>query len=91
MSGNPGTMRGTPGRSQGRGTVPFANSPGGGGSSNIPRPVHETAPAGGTSEVGTSSVSASRQKQSKRDEVRSVLSARCARSPSPATHLGPKS
>ncbi|KAK3900578.1 hypothetical protein C8A05DRAFT_17129 [Staphylotrichum tortipilum] len=67
MSGNPGTMRGTPGRSQGRGTVPFANSP---GSSGIPRPVLENAPTGsGTSEVGASAVSASRQKQSKRDEA----------------------
>ncbi len=91
MSGNPGTMRGTPGRSQGRGTVPFANSPG--SSSNIPRPVLETTSTtgGGTSEVGASAVSASRQKQSKRDEVRSIFSAPCARSPSSALHIGPKS
>lgn len=55
-----GTMRGTPSR-QGRGNIPFAaSSPAG---SNIPRPVD------GQSEA-SSSVSASRQKQSKRDEVR---------------------
>ena len=56
-------MRGTPNHKQGRGAVPFqgGTSPGG---SNIPRPVLDDKP----SEVG-SSVSASRQKQSKRDEV----------------------
>ncbi|KAF5228343.1 hypothetical protein FAUST_11145 [Fusarium austroamericanum] len=54
---------------KGRGAVPFANSPsgggGGGGSSNIPRPVLEPTPP---TETG-SSFSASRQKQSKRDEA----------------------
>ena len=67
MSGN--TMRGTPGRGQGRGAIPFTGSP---ATSNIPRPVLETAHsshAGTSSEAGGSSVSASRQKQSKRDEV----------------------
>lgn len=59
MSGN--TIRGTPTRNQGRGNLPFTNSPAGSG---IPRPSHEQ-----PSEV-SSSVSASRQKQSKRDEVR---------------------
>ncbi|KAH7157140.1 hypothetical protein EDB81DRAFT_855095 [Dactylonectria macrodidyma] len=68
MSGN--THRGTPVR-QGRGAVPFGNSPSG---SSIPRPVleqHEEKepkrpppPA-----EAASSVSASRQKQSKRDEA----------------------
>ncbi|KAM3566834.1 hypothetical protein ARSEF4850_000139 [Beauveria asiatica] len=59
MSGN--TMRGTPNRNQGRGNIPFANSP---AASGIPRPAGESQP----SEAG-SSVSASRQKQSKRDEA----------------------
>ncbi|ATY64063.1 mitochondrial ribosomal subunit S4 [Cordyceps militaris] len=59
MSGN--TMRGTPTRNQGRGNIPFANSPA--TVSGIPRPAAEAQP----SEAG-SSVSASRQKQSKRDE-----------------------
>ncbi|CAM1503824.1 Fc.00g014150.m01.CDS01 [Cosmosporella sp. VM-42] len=59
MSGN--TLRGTPTRSQGRGNIPFGNSPGG---SSIPRPVLETQPS-----EASSSVSASRQKQSKRDEA----------------------
>jgi hypothetical protein len=62
MSGN--TYRGTPTRNQGRGAVPFTNSPSGG--SSIPRPVLEPSPP---TETG-SAVSASRQKQSKRDEVR---------------------
>lgn len=61
-----GTMRGTPGRNQGRGNVPFAaNSP---SNSNIPRPVLDPQP-----NEAASSVSASRQKQSKRDEVRETL------------------
>jgi hypothetical protein len=66
MSGN--TMRGTPNRNQSRGAIPFANSPAGfpnsPGGSAIPRPVLETQPS-----EASSSVSASRQKQSKRDEV----------------------
>lgn len=58
-----GTMRGTP---KGRGTVPaFNNSP----ASNIPRPAFESHPSGSQSEAGGSTMSASRQKQSKRDEV----------------------
>ncbi|KAH6615920.1 hypothetical protein B0J18DRAFT_451892 [Chaetomium sp. MPI-SDFR-AT-0129] len=84
MSGNPGTLRG--GRNQGRGSIPFANSPGStpdrhsasaghsghsahpGQSSAIPRPVLENTPTP-SSEVGTSALSTSRQKQSKRDEA----------------------
>ncbi|KAF5673181.1 ribosomal subunit s4 [Fusarium heterosporum] len=63
MSGHShNTHRGTPNRNQGRGAVPFTSSPGGG--SNIPRPVLEPSPP---TETG-SSLSASRQKQSKRDE-----------------------
>lgn len=63
MSHVSGTMRGTPQR---RGGVPFENSP-----SNIPRPKLESTPSGVQSEMsGTSTLSASRQKQSKRDEVR---------------------
>ncbi|KAK3935123.1 putative mitochondrial ribosomal protein subunit S4 protein [Diplogelasinospora grovesii] len=59
------TMRGTPNRGQGRGAIPFQNSP---SNSNIPRPVLETHPPGG-SEVGGSSLSVSRAKQSKKDEA----------------------
>jgi hypothetical protein len=64
-----GTMRGTPNRGQPRGGVPsFANSP----ASNIPRPAFESHPTSAStvqSEAAGSSMSASRQKQSKRDEV----------------------
>lgn len=63
MSGHShNTHRSTP--NKGRGAVPFSNSPS--GNSNIPRPVLEPTPP---TETG-SSFSASRQKQSKRDEVR---------------------
>lgn len=62
MSANPGTLRGTPNRNTTRGTVPFGNSPA--ANSNIPRPVLDTQPS-----EASSSVSASRQKQTKRDEV----------------------
>lgn len=63
MSHVSGTIRGTPNR---RGQVPFENSP-----SGIPRPKLESVPGGAVSEMsGTSTLSASRQKQSKRDEVR---------------------
>ncbi|PHH86775.1 hypothetical protein CDD83_9765 [Cordyceps sp. RAO-2017] len=66
MSGN--TIRGTPNRGQNRGSIPFGNSPaaaaGGAGGSGIPRPVFDNQPA-----ESSSSVSASRQKQSKRDEA----------------------
>ncbi|KAL1864761.1 hypothetical protein VTK73DRAFT_5676 [Phialemonium thermophilum] len=65
ISGN--TLRGTPNRNQGRGAIPFAGSP---ATSNIPRPVLDNNHAAPTSEAGGSStVSASRQKQSKRDEA----------------------
>ncbi|KAF1810630.1 CBS-domain-containing protein [Eremomyces bilateralis CBS 781.70] len=57
-----GTFRGTP---KARGQVPFANSP-----SNIPRPAPETQSSyGGGSDLGTSTLSASRAKQSKKDEA----------------------
>ncbi|KAG6037732.1 hypothetical protein E4U41_004843 [Claviceps citrina] len=60
MSGN--TMRGTVRGNQGRGTIPFTtNAP---ANSNIPRPVLDPQP-----NDTSSSVSASRQKQSKRDEA----------------------
>ncbi|GJC91523.1 hypothetical protein ColKHC_00349 [Colletotrichum higginsianum] len=71
MSGN--TLRGTPNRGQARGGIPFTQSPSVTGSavpgaaSGIPRPVLETQPT--QSEVGGSGLSASRQKQTKRDEV----------------------
>jgi hypothetical protein len=59
-----GTMRGTPSRGQNRGAIPFQTSPA--ANSGIPRPVNE----GQGSEIGPpSTLSASRQKQSKRDEV----------------------
>ncbi|KAI1274919.1 hypothetical protein F5Y07DRAFT_371887 [Xylaria sp. FL0933] len=67
-----GTMRGTPNRGQGRGTVPFG--PGSPGASNIPRPTldnthsHSSHTQPAPSEAA-SGVSASRQKQSKRDEA----------------------
>ncbi|KAJ4024027.1 hypothetical protein NW752_002591 [Fusarium irregulare] len=62
MSGHShNTHRSTP--NKGRGAVPFSNSPS--GNSNIPRPVLEPTPP---TETG-SSFSASRQKQSKRDEA----------------------
>lgn len=59
-----GTFRGTPNRDR-RGGIPFHNNTNSPGGSNIPRPVHEEKAA-----EAASSVSASRQKQSKRDEVR---------------------
>lgn len=66
MSATGGTFRSTPGRGQGRGQVPvFENSP-----SGIPRPKLESQQSSAMqSEAGTSTLSASRQKQSKRDEV----------------------
>ena len=70
MSAAGGTFRGTPSRGgHGRGQVPSFenNSP-----SNIPRPKLENhASSALQSESGTSTLSASRQKQAKRDEVRS--------------------
>ena len=68
MSAAGGTFRGTPNRGgQGRGQVPaFENS-----ASNIPRPKLEShASSAIQSETGNSTLSASRQKQTKRDEVR---------------------
>ncbi|KAI4155220.1 MAG: hypothetical protein LQ340_001130 [Diploschistes diacapsis] len=66
MSAAGGTYRGTPNRGGGRGTIPvFENSP-----SNIPRPrLGEHAISGISSDAGNSTLSASRQKQSKRDEA----------------------
>lgn len=66
MSASGGTYRGTPNRGQNRAQVPtFENSP-----SNIPRPKLEShASSAMQSECATSTLSASRQKQSKRDEV----------------------
>ncbi|KAI9773345.1 MAG: hypothetical protein M1840_007560 [Geoglossum simile] len=61
-----GTFRSTPGRGQGRAQIPaFSNSP-----SSIPRPASE-APGSPAlhSDAGGSTLSASRQKQSKRDEA----------------------
>ncbi|KAM0327221.1 hypothetical protein ACHAQA_006356 [Verticillium albo-atrum] len=77
MSGN--TLRGTPNRGQSRPGIPFASSPVPGSSSNIPRPVLETHPSTAASDTGAappggpagSSVSASRQKQIKRDDTAS--------------------
>ncbi|CAD6455727.1 48f3bcf6-a28a-4574-8a40-3f905a79540b [Sclerotinia trifoliorum] len=72
MASTTGTMRGTPSRSgQARGQLPvFSNSP----ASNIPRPAQDSHATHATtsttqSEVGGSSMSASRAKQSKRDEA----------------------
>ncbi|KAI9654318.1 MAG: hypothetical protein M1829_000939 [Trizodia sp. TS-e1964] len=61
-----GTFRGTPNRGPGRGQVPaFNNSP-----SAIPRPSHQDPnPSSLQVEGGGSTLSASRQKQSKRDEA----------------------
>ncbi|KAK5050846.1 hypothetical protein LTR84_003405 [Exophiala bonariae] len=59
-----GTFRGTPTGNR-RGQLPFTDSP-----SNIPRPKFETVNSQAASEMsGTSTMSASRQKQSKRDEA----------------------
>lgn len=72
MASSAGTMRGTP-KGQGRGTMPaFANSP----ASNIPRPAFETHASSvqAQSEVGGgSTMSASRQKQTKKDDVNMML------------------
>ncbi|EXJ79185.1 hypothetical protein A1O3_08686 [Capronia epimyces CBS 606.96] len=63
MSGVNGTYRGTPNTR--RGQIPFTDSP-----SGIPRPKLESTPSAAPSEMsGTSTMSASRQKQSKRDEA----------------------
>ncbi|EHY52203.1 hypothetical protein HRR83_003233 [Exophiala dermatitidis] len=62
MSGIGGTYRGTPNR---RGQIPFTDSP-----SSIPRPKLESTASTAPSEMSTTStMSASRQKQSKRDEA----------------------
>ncbi|KAG9236046.1 hypothetical protein BJ875DRAFT_533784 [Amylocarpus encephaloides] len=69
MASTAGTMRGTPNRGQGRGAMPaFNNSP----ASNIPRPALDAHTHGSSiaqSEAAGSTLSASRQKQSKRDEA----------------------
>jgi CBS domain-containing protein len=62
MSGA-GTYRATPTRGQGRGQMPFENSP----ASSIPRPKLDH--SSHQSETASSTLSASRQKQSKRDEA----------------------
>lgn len=70
MSGN--TMRGTPNRGPERGRIPTFNSNSPAPGSNIPRPVLDTqreSHATNSEVGGSSTVSASRQKQSKRDEV----------------------
>ncbi|EQB50019.1 hypothetical protein CGLO_10586 [Colletotrichum gloeosporioides Cg-14] len=91
MSGN--TLRGTPNRGQARGGIPFNNSPSGSAaphgshaaaaqhpaSSGIPRPVLDTQPT--QSEVSGAGVSASRQKQSKRDETHSCPACSCTAVP----------
>lgn len=79
MSGVGGTYRGTPNRGQGRGQVPsFENSP-----SSIPRPKLENhASSALQSDTGSSTLSASRQKQSKRDEVSFTSSPYCVMSQS---------
>ncbi|KAF2835816.1 CBS-domain-containing protein [Patellaria atrata CBS 101060] len=56
-----GTYRGTP---KSRGQVSFTNSP-----SGIPRPALDSHQSQAASDAGTSTLSASRQKQSKRDEA----------------------
>jgi hypothetical protein len=63
-------MRGTPNRGLSRGGVPaFTNSP----ASNIPRPALEAHNSSAiASDAGGSTMSASRAKQSKRDEVARV-------------------
>ncbi|MCJ1356222.1 MAG: hypothetical protein MMC33_006216 [Icmadophila ericetorum] len=68
MSAAAGTYRGTPGRSgQGRGQVPIFESP---SSIPVPRPKLESHGSSALpSDAGTSTLSASRQKQSKRDEA----------------------
>jgi hypothetical protein len=66
----PGTMRGTP-TNRSRGNLPNFNSP---SSIPVPRPPFEThASSAVQSEAGGSTMSASRQKQSKRDEVGSYI------------------
>ncbi|KAI0530223.1 hypothetical protein GGR58DRAFT_518651 [Xylaria digitata] len=66
-----GTMRGTPQRGQGRGAIPFGSSSP--VASNIPRPTLESHSHSSHSQPPpsetASGVSASRQKQSKRDEA----------------------
>lgn len=86
MSGN--TMRGTPSRGADRGRIPTFNhspapgagaGPGASSGSGIPRPVlgggdfgHKESYATNSEIGGASTVSTSRQKQSKRDEVSSL-------------------
>lgn len=74
MSTHPGSTARGPSRAggsiaqpQNRSATPYGQNHAG---SAIPRPVLETNHAATGSEVGSASVSVSRQKQSKRDEVR---------------------
>lgn len=68
MSTTSGTFRGTPSRGGGRGQIPSfetSSSP-----SAIPRPrLGDHVPSGLSNETGSSTLSASRAKQNKRDEV----------------------
>ena len=69
MSTASGTYRGGPSRGAGRATIPaFDGSP-----SAIPRPKLVEQTAAHQSESGTSTLSASRQKQSKKDEVGTAM------------------
>ncbi|RKF72842.1 Meiotically up-regulated gene 70 protein [Golovinomyces cichoracearum] len=63
---NSGTMRGAPSRGPARGTIPTFSSPSHLSSSHIPRPPVDPNMSEATS---SSTMSASRQKQSKRDEA----------------------
>jgi hypothetical protein len=70
MSANPGTLRGTPNRTQARPAIPFTSSPSATApASAIPRPVLETIATSSSDAGASSSLSASRAKQTKRDEV----------------------
>lgn len=67
MSSAAGTFRGTPNRGVGRSQLPaFENSP---SAIPLPRPKPETHGSSLQSDAGGSTMSASRAKQSKRDEV----------------------
>ena len=67
MSTASGTLRGGPSRGGGRAGIPAYGE---GSPSAIPRPkLEQHATTGLQSDAGTSTLSASRQKQSKRDEV----------------------
>lgn len=63
----PSRAGGSSAQQQNRSSTPYGQNHAG---SAIPRPVLESNHAAAGSEVGSASVSVSRQKQSKRDEVR---------------------